>query len=82
MFFIYILRSQKSGRHYIGFTHNIQERLQFHNSGRVKATKSKGPWKVIYQESFSTAKEARRREYEIKSYKGGNSLKRLIRSID
>jgi putative endonuclease len=80
--FIYILQSQKSGRYYIGSTKNLQQRLEFHNKNKVKATKSKGPWKIIYQETYQTAKEARQREYQIKSFKSGNSFKQLINSVN
>jgi len=50
MFFTYILQSAKSGRYYIGHTEDIQKRLERHNTGKVTATKNKGPWSLNYYE--------------------------------
>ena len=78
MFCVYVLKSEKSGRHYIGSTEDIVERLIIHNSNKVTSTKNKGPWKLLYIENFDTREQAVTREREIKSYKGGNSFKKLI----
>jgi len=69
MFYTYILKSDKSVRHYIGHTSDLKERLNYHNSGRVKATRNKGPWNVEYYETFKTKGEANKREIEIKKKK-------------
>ncbi|MEX0895336.1 MAG: GIY-YIG nuclease family protein [Patescibacteria group bacterium] len=80
MFAVYILQSDTSGRYYIGSTKDIEVRLAQHNRGKVIATRNKGPWQVIYTETFLDRKTAYAREQEIKSYKGGNSFTRLIKS--
>jgi putative endonuclease len=82
MFFTYILRSQKSGRYYIGHTQDIESRINRHNQGMVKATKSKGPWVLVYQEQFDTKIEANRRELEIKSKKSRLYIEKLIQSLN
>ncbi|MDO5561654.1 MAG: GIY-YIG nuclease family protein [bacterium] len=43
MFYTYILRNQ-NGRHYIGHTQDLKQRLLLHNSGDVKSTKK--PWSL------------------------------------
>ncbi len=78
LFTIYILRSEKSGRFYIGQTQDIAERLLRHNQGKVAATKGKGPWKTVYQKHFKTRKESVNRELEIKSKKSRTYIERLI----
>ncbi len=78
MYYVYILESEKSGRHYIGSTANLERRLAEHNEGKVKSTKRYRPWKIIYTEEFSTKTEALKRERKIKSYKGGIAFKNLI----
>ena len=78
MFTVYIIKSEPSGRYYVGFTSNIDDRLKHHNSNATKSTKGKGPWKLVYQEQFSEKRAAWLREREIKSYKGGNAFKKLI----
>lgn len=77
--YTYILRSIKSGKHYIGSTNNIERRLQEHNSGKTKSTRNKGPWEIIYTtEKYKTKIDARKRELKIKSYKGGKAFKKLV----
>lgn len=77
-YFVYILKSERDGKHYIGFTENVEARLEFHNSGLQKSTKNRIPFKLIYTEQYETKKEALKREKQIKSYKGGTAFKRLI----
>jgi len=78
MFYTYILQSTKSGRYYIGHTEDIQARLERHNSGVVKATKSKGPWVVMSYETFETKAEANKRELYIKSMKSRAYIEKMI----
>ena len=76
---IYILRSEKTGRHYIGYTSNLDRRLIQHNEGLNRSTKSGIPWKIIYTETgYKSREEALKREKEIKSWKGGIKFKQLI----
>jgi putative endonuclease len=75
---VYILKSLKNNRYYIGHTNNINNRLKRHNSGQVKSTKPYLPWKIIYTENYQTKSEAYRREMEIKSYKSGIKFKKLL----
>ncbi len=79
MFYTYILQSAKDSTYYIGHTKDIQKRLIQHNQGRTRFTKNKRPWKLIHQEFFLTKQESYARELKIKSYKGGEAFKRLIR---
>lgn len=78
MFKVYILKSVKNGRYYIGHTHNIEDRLLRHNRGRSKATKSGIPWQLKYSENHNTKSGAYNREMEIKNYKGGIKFKKLL----
>jgi len=78
IFFVYILKSQKRKKHYIGCTSNIFKRLKEHNRVKVKSTKLQRPWQVVHTEKYLSRSEAMKREKEIKSYKGGNALKKLL----
>jgi len=78
MFIVYILQSTKTGKRYIGHTEDILRRLNDHNTGRVKSTCYGKPWRVIYTEEYPDRSSACRREKEIKLYKGGIKLKRLL----
>lgn len=78
MFTVYILQSESSDKFYIGYTSNIEDRLNRHNGNREKSTKHKGPWKIVYMEVFTNRNTAMRREKIIKSYKGGKEFKKLL----
>ena len=78
MFYIYILKSSISKKHYIGPTNDLERRLFEHNSGKVKSTKAYKPWEMIYTKLFYTRNEAFKREKQIKSYKGGEAFKKLL----
>lgn len=81
MFYVYVIQNDFNNKHYIGSTSNIENRLSEHNQGRVKSTKNKGKWRLIYSEEYKTNTEARIRENKIKSYKGGNAFKKLIAGL-
>src|ERR1041385_2795685 len=44
MFHCYVLRSQKTGRRYVGSCENLTERIHRHNAGESKATKHGVAW--------------------------------------
>jgi predicted GIY-YIG superfamily endonuclease len=68
MYAVYILRNPKNYL-YVGSTSNVEERVLRHNSGDgAKFTKRNKDSHLVYQESFSTLVEARRREMQIKEW--------------
>ncbi len=78
MSYLYILKN-KNGKYYTGITNiDPEKRLQRHNKGDVYSTKFGKPWQLIYIETFGTLKEAREREKQIKSWKGGNAFKKFL----
>ena len=78
MFVVYILYSQKLKKHYIGYTSDIENRINLHNSAKVKSTKNGIPWELKYIEEFDNRNDAYRRELQIKGYKGGVAFKSLF----
>jgi len=77
MFYVYLIKSLKDQRKYIGQTNNLDQRLNQHNSGKVTATKNRVPFKLIYYEEFVSREEAVLREKFFKTHKGYNYLKKL-----
>ncbi|HBU07359.1 MAG TPA: endonuclease [Candidatus Magasanikbacteria bacterium] len=75
---VYILKSLKQTRYYIGHCEDLDVRLERHNKGCVKSTKPYRPWQIIYTEDLNSKSEAFKREMQIKSYKGGEAFKKLI----
>ena len=78
MYYTYILKSLKDGRHYIGYTNDLKRRLEDHNRGKSVSVKNRGPFEIVYTEKFETRIEAQNREKIIKRYKGGEAFKRLL----
>ena len=78
MFFVYVLQREKDNSNYIGLSHNTEERLEEHNAGRVKSTKPKKPWKLLYKESFRTRTDARKREKYLKSAAGRRFRREIL----
>lgn len=70
MYWVYILKSLKDGKLYIGRTNNIERRLQEHNSGIVPSTKSRTPFILLETILVKSEKESviLEREYK-KGYK-------------
>jgi len=79
-YFTYVLKSQKNGSLYIGWTVNINNRLNTHNSGKVISTKSKIPYKLIYFESCLNKKDAIDREKSLKTGFGRKFLHNRLKS--
>ncbi len=80
MYFVYIIKSVKNGRYYTGFTSNLELRIKQHNDGQTKSLKNRGPFEIVFTQTYNTALEARRREIEIKKYKGGRAFRELLNS--
>ena len=69
MYYIYILRSQKIDRLYIGYTTDLRKRFVSHNQGKNRATKAYAPFDLVYYEAYRSSKDARKRELKLKRYK-------------
>ncbi|MDO9572956.1 MAG: GIY-YIG nuclease family protein [Candidatus Omnitrophota bacterium] len=79
MYHVYVLRSLKDNKHYIGYTNNLERRLQDHNRRKSISIRHRGPFELIHEEIFQTKLEAIHRERQIKSYKGGDAFKELLK---
>ncbi|MFH0890593.1 MAG: GIY-YIG nuclease family protein [Candidatus Liptonbacteria bacterium] len=78
MFSVYILKSQSTGRYYVGSCSNLETRMKQHNSELVKSTKGFIPWQLVHVENYDNLKAARLRELQIKSWKKRSSIERLL----
>ncbi|MBI3109781.1 GIY-YIG nuclease family protein [Candidatus Daviesbacteria bacterium] len=79
MIFVYIIQSLIDKGYYIGICKNLEKRLEQHNKGGVYSTRKRKPFKIIHYEEYRSYQVAREREKALKSYKGGNSFKQLIK---
>ena len=61
-YFVYAIKSRIDKRIYVGFTENVQKRLNEHNSGKTKSTKGYRPWDLVFTTECETRTEARKLE--------------------
>ena len=78
MFYVYMLKSKSvKPITYVGYTNNLQKRINLHNSGKgAKFTRGR-KWTLIYKEKYKSKKEAISREYYIKK---NRSLRKKIKN--
>ena len=76
MYYVYFLKSEKNGDLYVGSTENLENRIFFHNSGKVKSTKAYRPWKLVGFEEYQSRSEATRKEKFFKTGQQKEILKR------
>lgn len=80
MFYVYVLKSLKNNKRYVGFTSkDVKIRLQEHNSGSNQWTRQNKPFKLIHFEHFEIKTKALKREKFLKS---GQGRKWLDENID
>jgi len=66
MFYVYVLNSERYKELYIGSTKDLKKRIIEHNTGKVKSTTLKRPYKIVYYEAYGKESDARRREKMLK----------------
>ena len=79
MWFVYVLKSLKDGKYYIGSTSDLKKRILQHNRGSNTSTKHRRPLELVYSGTYNTEEEAVARAFQIKRYKGGQAFKKLIK---
>jgi len=77
-YYVYILKSEKVDKTYVGMTNDIERRLKEHNSGKSIYTKKYIPWKLIYKEELRDRNKAREKEKYIKSASGRRKIGSML----
>jgi predicted GIY-YIG superfamily endonuclease len=76
--YTYLLENKK-GVIYIGSTEELEKRVQDHNDPTQSGwTKTRGQWRLIPSEKFSTRAAAMKREQYLKSLKAGKRIKQIL----
>lgn len=81
MYFVYAIYNSKNDKIYIGQTENLEERLKLHDSKTFKNSYTAsfdGTWELVYHERVLDRKVALKREKQLKSYRGRQSIKKHI----
>lgn len=79
MYYVYVLKSTKTGKLYKGLTGDLRRRIKEHNNSEEKSTKGGAPWQLIYYEAFSNKTDARREELFLKTGKGRERIGYLLK---
>ena len=80
MFTAYVLYSKTFNKIYIGYTSDIDQRLNSHNIYSKKGWTVKfRPWELLYFEEFETKSEAMKREKELKTAKGREFIWKMVK---
>ena len=80
-FITYIIQSKLDSSYYIGYTSELQKRLEFHNLGLSKYTCRKIPWEIVYYEELECKSDAIKRERFLKKQRNRNFYLKLIKSF-
>jgi putative endonuclease len=83
MYTIYALWNEANNKIYIGQTNNIEIRLQQHQKKFKKGSYTasvNGDWKLVYQEEKESRIDALARERQLKSCKGRQFVRDLIKN--
>lgn len=75
MYYVYILKSKKDNKLYVGKTKNLRRRFSEHNSGKVISTKNRTPFELLFYEAFKSKTDAGRDELFFKSGYGREVVK-------
>ena len=79
---VYVIQNRE-GKFYIGLSDDVGRRIDQHNSGASKCTKTKGPWQLVWQREVLSLSDARKLENRLKRQgrgKGFYSITGLRRS--
>lgn len=77
MYYVYVLKNSRTKRFYIGYTSDLKQRLNQHQS-------KDSDWILVYYEAFGSESDARNRERKLKHHGSswGHLKKRIQDSVD
>jgi putative endonuclease len=80
MFKVYVLYSPKHHKIYIGFTSDLENRMDSHNSYSKKGYTAKfRPWEIVFTEDYEVKKEATNREKQLKTANGREFIWEVVK---
>ena len=81
VYYVYMLKciNKKINKTYVGYTNNLDLRLERHNSGKGAKSTRGFKWKIIYKKKFNLKSDAMSYEYKLK--KDRLKRKKILNSI-
>lgn len=80
MYYVYILRSLKDKKFYIGYTKDLSKRFKEHNDGKVTSTKYRLPFELLYYEASRNQNDALHREKYLKTTYGHRYINNRLKN--
>ena len=80
MYFVYILKSEKDNKLYVGYSKNLDSRINQHNEGLVASTENRRPLHLIYFEACLNQQDATHREKYLKTAWGKRYIKSRLKN--
>jgi len=77
--YVYVLRSDKDKKRYVGIADNIKRRLDQHNNKKVLSTRNRVPFRIEYYEKYANRISAAKREKYFKTAAGRRFLDKALR---
>lgn len=74
------MQSEFDNNFYVGFTKNLKARFELHQTGKVKSTKNRIPFKLVYYEASFNINDALHREKYLKSTYGKRYIKNRLKN--
>ena len=79
MHYTYVLKSIRDDKFYIGYTNDLQKRIELHNAGRIESTKHRKSFDLIYYEASLNKEDAMKREKYLKTTYGHRYIRHRVR---
>jgi len=79
VYYVYILKDN-SNKFYTGYCSNLKKRLEEHSDGKVFATRTNLPIKLVYYEACLNKYDAVKREKYLKSGPGKKFLNQRLKN--
>ncbi|MDP3724079.1 MAG: GIY-YIG nuclease family protein [bacterium] len=80
-YYFYILKSKKNEHLYLGYTPNLKDRLESHNSGKNLATKPNTPYELIFFSGFKNKADALECEKYFKTTAGWRRIHKMLENF-
>ncbi|TSC90706.1 MAG: putative endonuclease [Parcubacteria group bacterium Gr01-1014_2] len=80
MHYVYVLKSRKDDKFYVGYTEDLIRRFKEHQEGKSISTKNRRPLQLVYYEACTSKRDALIRERYLKSAWGKRYIKNRVKN--
>ena len=80
IYYVYVLKSEIDNNMYVGYSKDLKNRIQQHNTGHVISTKNRRPLTLIYYEACLNQQDATHREKYLKTSWGKRYIKNRLKN--